>query len=442
MNADDDVAVPLAALGGVDLSGVRVLEFSVAWAGPMAGRWLGELGADVIKLEHPTSRGLSVGTGLRADPTWERGQLPGPALRNGVFPDNDPGEHWWNRLGYFNKINRTKRSLCIDLKAPGGREIFEELVRRSDVVLNNYSPRGVLSLGIDHETLRAINPTIVTVDLSGFGATGPEFDQVSWGPILEGSSGLAHATGYADSGPYKQGLAFPDAVGGLHGTIAILAALWEREISGQAVHVDVSQLETYLHLAGELCLATSLSGAPPARRGNRAEGLAPQGVYPCRGEDRWLAITVPDDACWTRLVELVGDDELRAERYATSAGRQQDHDGIDARLSAWTAAQDAQVAMAELQAIGVPAGVAMANEDLVHDPHLRSLDFLVTVDQLDAGPLTFPGFPYRSEAFTPTVQATPALGQHNAEILAWLGYDQAAVEALVTAGTITQEPPP
>jgi crotonobetainyl-CoA:carnitine CoA-transferase CaiB-like acyl-CoA transferase len=424
-----------------DLAGVRVLEFSVAWAGPMAGRWLGEFGADVIKIEHPTSRGLALSAGMKADPNWRRGQLPDPTLRNAVFPDNDPGEHWWNRLGYFNKINRTKRSLCLDLKAPGGREVFDELVRRSDVVLNNYSPRGVRSLGIDHETLRAVNPTIVTVDLSGFGATGPEFDQVSWGPILEGSSGMAHATGYADSGPYKQGLAFPDAVGGLHGTMAILAALWERDLTGRAVHVDVSQLETYLQFGGELVLTTSLTGAAPPRHGNRADDLAPQGVYPCAGDDRWLAVSVTDDDCWHRFVATTGIAGLDDPAYATVTGRLAAHDELDRLIGAWTAGRDARSTMVLLQEAGVPAGMAMSNEDLVGDPHLADRNFFVSVDQADAGPLTFPGFPYHAAGWTPTVRATPPLGGHNDEILTWLGYGPDAIAALRESGTISDEPP-
>lgn len=425
---------------GLDLSEVRVLEFSVAWAGPMAGRWLAELGADVIKIEHPTSRGLALSSTMVAEPDWQWGQLPSPALRNGIFPNNDPGADWWNRLGYFNKINRTKRSLCLDVKAPGGRDIFAELVRRADVVLNNYSPRGVKSLGIDHPSLRAINPTIVTVDLSGFGATGPEYDQVSWGPILEGASGLAHATGYADSGPYKQGLALPDAVGGLHGTVAILAALWEREMTGQAVHVDVSQLETYLQFGGELALAASLGAAPP-RAGNRRPDVAPQGVYPCRGEDQWIAITVVDDDAWARLVALIGDQTLAEDRWCGLPARQRDHDEIDRVLAAWTAPQDAYPLMTRLQAVGIPAGMVMANADLAGDPHLEERGFMMEMNHPSAGPLGFPGFPVHFEHWTPTLRATPTLGQHNEEILRWLGYEPATIEALRAGGTITETPP-
>ncbi|MFN0026927.1 MAG: CaiB/BaiF CoA transferase family protein [Acidimicrobiales bacterium] len=425
---------------GLELNDVRVLEFSVAWAGPMAGRWLGELGADVIKIEHPTSRGLALSNGMVADPEWQWGELPSPALRNGIFPNNDPGEDWWNRLGYFNKINRTKRSLCLDLKAPGGWDVFAELVRRADVVLNNYSPRGVKSLGIDHPSLRAINPRIVTVDLSGFGATGPEYDQVSWGPILEGASGLAHATGYADSGPYKQGLALPDAVGGLHGTVAILAALWERELTGEAVHVDVSQLETYLQFGGELALAASL-GVPPPRQGNRRADLAPQGVYPCRGSDQWIAITIPHDDAWARLVSVSADAALADGRWTRVAQRLADHDEIDRAMAAWTAEHDAHALMARLQAVDIPAGMVMANADLASDAHLEARGFMVQLDHPGAGSLGFPGFPVHFDRWTPTVRATPTLGQHNEEILRWLGYEAPAIDALRASGTITETPP-
>ena len=284
-DAAPDIPGPLPA---GPLAGMRVVELSVAWAGPLAGRFMADLGADVVKVEHPTSRGLSVvgGGGGASGGPWRWGTVPPAEQRNGIFPDAVPGERWWNRMAWFNKMNRGKRSLCLDVKGPGGRAVFEALVARADVVVNNYSPRGARSLGIDHPTLRAINPNLVTVDLTGFGAVGPGAEQVSWGPILDAASGFSAATGYPDSGPYKQGLALADAVGGVHGAYAILAALWEREVEGGPVHVDMSQLETMIGLAGELVLETSVTGTPPPRRGARSPQFAPAGRVPLRRRRR------------------------------------------------------------------------------------------------------------------------------------------------------------
>jgi crotonobetainyl-CoA:carnitine CoA-transferase CaiB-like acyl-CoA transferase len=222
---------------GDDPRGRARIEFSIASGRPLAGRFLGDLGAEVIKVEHPTSRGGH----LPDDPSlrerdgideWTWGTLPGPVFRSGIFPDAEPGDQPWNRQGVFNKMNRNKRSLGIDLKLPGGREVFDRLVAASDVVLNNYSPRGVRSLGIDYESLAAINPHIIAVSLSGFGATGPDQARVSWGPMLEAQSGLAASTGYPDRGPLKMGPPCPTRWA-VHGALAVLAALSERDRTGK-----------------------------------------------------------------------------------------------------------------------------------------------------------------------------------------------------------------
>jgi crotonobetainyl-CoA:carnitine CoA-transferase CaiB-like acyl-CoA transferase len=426
------------------LRGLRVIEFSVAWAGPLAGRFLADLGADVIKIEHPTSRGLSVsgtGRGDGWDPdSWQWGSLPPPEHRNGVYPQGDPGEHWWNRLGYFNKINRGKRSLCLDVKAPGGQEILDELVRRADVVVNNYSPRGVRSLGIDHPSLRALNPDLVTVDLSGFGAVGPAAEQVSWGPILDAVSGLASTTGYPDSGPYKQGLALADAAGGVHGAFAVLAALREREVTGGPVHVDVSQLQTMIGLAGDLVLHTSIVGRPPPRRGARSADVAPQGVYRTAGDDQWLALTVGNDEEWRALVAVVGEG-LAPDEWRTTAGRLEGHDRIDAELGRWLAGRDKHEATRILQQAGVAAFPVMSNKDLVESPHLAARGFMVTLDHVDCGPLAFPGFPIHFDEGATDLRASPALGAHNTEILHELGASDATIAELIARGTIAGRPP-
>ncbi len=429
----------------IDLRGVRVLEFSVAWAGPLTGRYLADFGADVIKIEHPTSRGIGISSGDGAGPPagWTRGTLPDPQIRAGVFPDATPGETWWNRMGVWNKMNRGKRSLCLDVKAtPEATELFHRLVEQSDVVLNNYSPRGVRSLGIDHDTLSAINPRIVTVSMSGYGGTGPMAGHFSWGPILEAHSGFDEATGYPGGSPRRLGVAFPDAVGGIHGTFALLAALWERELTGAGQHVDLSQLEALCTLAGDQFLATSLSGRPPERRGNRSLSQAPQGVYPCAGEDAWVALTVLDDAAWAHLVDLVDREALRDPALRTVDGRFAAHDRIDAELAAWSTGLDPFTAAEQLQALGVAASPAMTNRDLVESGHLADRHFLLTVDQPENGVMTYPGFPVHYLETDVELGRAPLLGEHNGEILTTLlGYRPADVARLEREGVIASRPP-
>ena len=430
------------------LEGVRVIEFSIAWAGPLAGRFLGDLGAEVIKVEHPTSRGGH----LPDDPSlrdrdgiddWTWGTLPGPIFRPGIFPDAEPGEQPWNRSGAFNKMNRNKRSLCIDLKLPGGREVFDRLVATSDVVLNNYSPRGVRSLGIDYESLAAINPDIIAVSLSGFGASGPDQTRVSWGPMLEAQSGLAATTGYPDRGPLKMGAALPDPMGGVHGALAVLAALSERDRTGKGMNVDVSQLEAYACIGGELYLAASLSGEAPARRGNRSLEHAPQGVYPCAGDDAWIAITAASDEEWSKLVAVVGDDSLRDPELASVVARVDRHAELDKAIAAWTCGQDKFELTHRLQAAGVTAFASMTNQDLVDDPHLSARGFIVEWDQPSVGVRKYPGFPIHFSALPALpMRPCPDLGQDNHYVLGdVLGEPDDAIAALESNGVVATAPP-
>lgn len=430
-----------SALPAVDLTGVRVLEFSVAWAGPLAGRYLADLGADVIKVEHPTSRGLGVVSPGQAE-GWEWGDLPPAAVRNGTWPATDPGPRWFNAMGMFNKLQRNKRSLCLDVKAPGGTELLHRLVKESDVVLNNYSPRGVRSLGIDHQTLSAINPEIITVSMSGYGATGPQASHFSLGPILETHAGLASLTGYPDDGPLRVGVAFPDPAGGLLGTVATLGALWQRATTGQGQAVDLSQLETLLPVIGDQILATSVTGRQPERLGNRSASFAPQGVYPCGGDDHWLALTVRSDEEWRQLVDLIAEPSLERARDASVDDRRADHDNIDAAISAWTSRRGKFEAMAALQGRGIAAMAVLTNADLVDGPQLPARGFIATIESGDAGPQRLPGCPLHFSRRSIPLGPAPTLGQHNAEIVGdLLGYSPEELTGLAAAGTLATEPP-
>lgn len=428
------------------LAGVRVVEFTIAWAGPLVCRMLADLGADVIKIEHPTARGLAMPPAemIQAERGgWEWGQLPGPLSRNGIFLNNDPGDDWFNRLGHWNKMNRSKRGLCLDLKAPGGRDVLHRLVETADIVVNNYSPRGVRSAGITAAELREMNPAIVTLDMSGFGATGPDAERISWGPVLDAASGLASTTGYPDSGPYKQGIAFPDVVGGLHGTVIALAALWQHWRTGEPVAVDLSQLETAINVAGDQFVEASMRPAgamPPPRRGARTPDAAPSGVYQCRGQDAWLALTVEDDTAWQALARVL-DDPARDPKWTTATARHADHDAIDALIERWTATRDKHEAAAALQTAGVAASAVMTIADIVNDDHSAARGLMVDHARPGEQPQRFPGLPFRFDTTPAALSPPPKLGQHNDKILTELGYTPAEITGLYDTDTIANQPP-
>lgn len=428
----------------VDLSQVTVAEFTVAWAGPLAARYLADLGATVIKVEHPTSRGFGSSgkvDQVGADGGWRWGTLPDPRIRAEIFPGADPGERSWNRMGTWNKMNRGKRSLCLDAKVGEGAEVLARLLGRADVVVHNFTPRGARSLGVDHESLRRHGDRIASVAMTGYGEDGPMASHSSWGPILEAFAGFDEATGYRGEGPMRLGLAFPDVVGGVHGAFAILEALWEQACGRRGVHIDLAQLEALLSVAGPELLATSIHGVPPERRGNRSLQHAPQGVYRCLGQDRWVALTVRSDEEWRSLLALLRDDALSHLEGADVEQRRAAHDLIDERLTAWTERHSAPQAAALLQRARVPACPPFTNAELVEDEQLAVRGFLVTFDHPDAGRVTHPGVPIHFERTPVSLRPAPTLGADNVEVLQQLGYEEPAIARLQAAGIIADRPP-
>jgi crotonobetainyl-CoA:carnitine CoA-transferase CaiB-like acyl-CoA transferase len=428
------------------LSGVRVLELSIAWAGPLAGRWLADLGAEVIKIEHRTARGVGVtGTGGYRAPEdvkdWEWGRLPGPVYRSGIFPDAEPGDRPWNRQSLFNKLQRNKLSLCIDLKATAAHDVMVDLVKVSDIVVDNYSPGAIRHLGLDYETLRTYNPSLIRISMSGYGHTGPAQAHPSWGPILEAQSGMSWTTGYPEAGPLKVGAAFPDPIGGLHGVVAILAALDERDRTGAGCSIDLSQFETYAAIGGEKYLAASATEEPSLRLGNRSLDNAPQGVYPCRGDDSWVAISISNDEEWQALASVLGG-ELVNRDLATLDGRRRDHDNIDIAIASWSRQHDRFEAMRELQSRGIRASAVMTNQDIVEDEHMAARDFIVQWDQVDVGWRRYPGFPVHFEdpAVIP-MSGAPGLGADNERVMVEiLGYPTGRFNQLTKDGVLATTP--
>ena len=417
------------APGDGPLQGIRVLDLTRVWAGPIGGRLLADLGADVISIESPWNRGFR-----EVDPAF--------AALTHLYPEDELGERPWNRVGGFNKLARNKRGITLDLKDPRARDVMAELVKRSDVVLENYSPRVMPQLGFDFASLKRLNPSIVYTSMPGYGSSGPGQNRVALGPVIEAAVGLTAMMGYADSGPYRSGVAWADPVSGMSAAAGTLVALWNREANdGAAQYVETAMSESMASFAGEELLATQVRGTNAERIGNRHLQHAPQGLYPCAGGDRWLALSIERDEEWQALVEVAGlDPELAG---LTEEQRQTRHDEIDAAIAVWTRAQSPALAMRRLQERGVIAMPVHDARDLVEDEQLDARGFWAEHQYVDAGLRRHPGNPIKlSETPVTYRRPAPGLGEHNDEILGvLLGMSADALSALRADGVIADEPP-
>lgn len=404
------------------LSGVRVLELTANWAGPLAARHLADLGAEVIKIEAPDR----------------------PATRGGRYPGGDPFRHHYNRAAYFNKLNRNKLGITLNLDDESGRELFLKLVAESDVVLENNSPRVMRNFNLQYPVLSEVNPEIIMVSISGFGQTGPDRDYVAYGANVEASCGLASATGYADDDrPYRSTLFYADPVTGAHAAIAILGALHHRESTGEGQYVDMSLHENGITFFPEAFMEYSVTGNLAKRRGNRHPIHAPQGCYPSYGDDSWLALCVRTRDEWMELTQTIGRADLRDDpQLETPRGRMARHDEIDDAISEWTRRYDHNEAAAILQEEGVPAAPVLANWEMVSNRHFHARDFYVPMEHPEMGVFPYPGMPWKLSA-TPCVirKASPLYGEHNSHVFrGLLGMGDDDLAPLYDRRTIADEP--
>lgn len=413
------------------LQGIRVLDLTLVWSGPLAARILADLGAEVIKVEHPAARGPATIPASSPD-------------RASFYPDNDPGPDPYNRTAAFNKLNRSKLSLTLDLARPAGHQAFCDLAAVTDVVLENYSPRVMGNLGIGYDTLSKLNDGIILVSMPGYGLDGPMRDSVAYGSTLDAECGLASLMGYEGGAAQRLGVALPDPVAGMHAVGAVLTALIQRQKTGKGQHIDLSQLESMACFVADEVVGFQLTGERPVRRGNRHRWMAPHGVYPCRQPDTWVFIGVATDAQWAALASAIGQPQLAGdERFATIPARHAHQDEIDPLVASWTRTHTPLEAMNELQAAGVPAGAVHSAADVHTDPHLRERGFFVRLTHPSAGTHDYPGQPIRFSQ-TPAVfrSDAPLLGEHNQAILGGLlGYPEERIAEMQAEGIIADRPP-
>ena len=398
------------------LEGVRVADFTWVWAGPFCTLQLAHLGAEVIRVESGTR-------------TCVTRLLP-------PFADGRPGV---NRSGYFNQYNQGKLSLALDLKRPEGIAVARDLVAQCDVVCENFAAGVMDRMGLGYEVLRRLRPDLVMIALSGYGANGPDAEFVSYGPAQVPLSGMSSLTGYRDWPPMHVGISYGDPTGGLHGAVAVLAALWHRAETGEGQYIDLSQWETSIATLGEGVLLQSLTGAQPPRDGNRDPHMAPHGVFRCAGEQRWVAIAARDDDDWRRLAACMAAPGLADDpRFADLAARKTNEDALEALVGEWTRTRvDAEIA-AQLQAAGVPAAVSMTNQDLAEDPDLARSGFHVRLPHREIGEQLHLGIPWQMSDTPCAVQRpAPCQGEHTDDVLRRVvGYDDARIEELRAAGVL------
>ena len=379
------------------LAGVNVLDFCWVAVGPMTTRYLGEHGATVVRVESA--------------------KRPGTLRSAAPFPGGVAGI---NRSGYFASYNANKMGITVDMRHPRSRELMLRLAGWAHIVTENFTPGTMESWGLGFEELSGANPALVMFSASMMGRGGPMERQPGFGPVLSSLVGLTNLTGWPDRTPVNPYGAYTDFIVPRFAVAAILSALDKSRRTGEGVHLDLSQLETSIHFLAPFMLDYTANGREQERQGNRDPGAAPHGVYPCRGEDRWLALACRTEEQWHALLAIAEPDggALHSDCFATLLGRKANEDEIDRLIAEWTSQYDQHGLMQKLQQAGVPAGMVNDPRDLFDDPQLRHRQHFQWLDHPEIGPYATD----RSEfnlSLTPGGLETPSplLGQHTEHFL-------------------------
>ena len=408
------------------LEGVRIVEMGQLIAIPHATKLLGDLGAQIIRIE----------SCARLD-----------NYRTSSFYENDGEGSYWDRAANFYEQNRNKYSLTLELNDEDGINALRELVNISDVFAENFTPRVMRNFKLEYDDLRRIRPDIIMVSSTGYGYTGPWADYGAIGYTTEATSGLSHISGYKDGPPVLPEIPYADYTAAEHTAFAIMAALAYRARSGKGQFIDISQSETLTSTIPEAILDYSVNGRTPDRIGNQDPLMSPHGCYPCMGEDKWITIAISTDEQWQALCDVLERPEWLANHHFSDAlTRWNNRDVIDALLSEATAPQEQHALMTALQARGVPAGAVLDGKSLLFDPHLKERGFYEVAEHHPSTGM--PPLPYTSRPWkfsrTPGElrSAAPTLGEHNHFVLSEImGTPAEQVEAMEARGAIGTAPP-
>ena len=389
------------------LDGIRVIELGQLIAGPFCGQLLGDMGADVIKVEPP-------GAG---DPLREWGQ----------------GEH----KVQWEVIARNKRSISANLRDPAGQDLVRRLVATADVLVENFKPGTLEKWGLGPDGLRQSNPGLIVARMSGYGQDGPYSDRAGFGGIGEAMGGWRYIVGEPDRPPSRMGISIGDTLTATSGCMGVLAALHHRSRTGEGQVIDAALYESVLQVMEGLVPEYALNGVIRERSGSVLKGIAPSNVYPCRNGDYMIGAN--KDSLWQRLAQAMGQPDLGHDpRFATHLARGENQTEIDALIEAWTRTLTVDELDALMIAHAIPAGRVYRAPEMLADPHFAARGAIVEVDTERFGPLKMQGvFPRLSATPGEVRRAAPAkVGQHNAEVYGELGLGAAELEELAAKGAI------
>jgi benzylsuccinate CoA-transferase BbsF subunit len=383
------------------------------WAGPHLTQWLACLGAEVIKVE--TMLRLDFMRVVGIPPGIERGNV--------------------NAGTAFLSLNFNKKSVTLNMNQPKARELAKQLIRKSDVVTENFGGSVLERWGLSYDELKEIKPDIIVYAGSGYGRSGPHRARPAYAEIVEAFDGSTYLNGYPGSKPFTVGVSpWTDATQAMHGAFAIMAALYHRRKTGEGQYIDAAMIEGSINFLGEMVMGYTMNGASGERTGNRDKMMAPHGCYRCKGNDEWVAIAVANNDEWQTFCEVIGHPEwsLR-EELAESSGRRNNQDELDALITGWTREHHQYEIMELLQKAGIAAGASLNIKDLVDDPQLKARRFFIDMEHPVVGKLTLAGLPWRPADDAPAdYSPAPLLGEQNFSVFGeLLGLGQGEIERLI-----------
>ncbi|MFC1919353.1 CaiB/BaiF CoA transferase family protein [Chloroflexota bacterium] len=397
------------------LSGIRILDFSWLFSGPIATRFMGDHGAEVIKVESSTR--------------------PDDARAYAPFRDDIPGA---NRSALFANYNSNKLGMTLNLNNPQGLDLAKKLVAESDVVIEAFASGTMHRWGLQYEELVNIKPDIIMMSITMQGQSGPFSQYATFGLFFQSLLGFTNCTGWPDRAPAPPPTPYTDFIAPWFAVIGIMGAIDYRRRTGKGQYIDLSQLESSLHFLAPNILEYYINGRDPTRKGNRSDRAAPHGIYRCKGDDKWCAISIFNEYEWNGFCDAIGNPMWTEDnKYRTILSRLENYEELDMLTEQWTVLHSPEEVMALLQAKGVPAGVVQDGRDLVdRDPQLKHRGHFRVLDHPESGSHIYEAPPFRLNK-TPAGEPTcaPCLGEHNEYICKHvLGMSDNEFVALVNSG--------